>query len=70
MKFTKETKYRALRTFIQVFLSTIAGGIASLNVETDSKTLRVAICVLVASAIGTSLAAVMNMEVKENDENE
>lgn len=59
---TEETWRRTWRTFLQVFIATFAGGIAALIPDWGTPAFRVGILVLVASAIGAALGAVMNLQ--------
>ena len=64
MKFTKETAYRALRTFLQAFIPALAVGI----VEADGSITRGAIITLIVPAISAGIAAVMNLEKEDSDD--
>lgn len=61
MKFTKETAYRALRTFVQAFVATVIADLAYLaDAETIDK--RYILVTIVIPALSTAVAAVMNLE--------
>ena len=64
MKFTKETFYRAKRTFIQAVVGCIAAGLVAVatDVFNDPSTAKAVLLGFVVSAVSTGIAAVMNME--------
>lgn len=72
MKFTSESMYRAVRTFIQAFFGVLAGNMAlisALDFTMEPKTVITTVCIqILAPAISAGLAAVMNM--KSGTENE
>lgn len=70
MKFTKETLRRALRTLLQTAISYIAVNIVVVDWSADREVLNSAVIGLVVSAIAAGIAAVMNLEKKEVEENE
>lgn len=70
MRFTKETLRRALRTLIQTAISYIAVNIVVVDWSADREVLNSAVIGLVVSAIAAGIAAVMNLEKKEVEENE
>ena len=59
---TEETWRRTWRTFLQVFIATFVGGLAAVIPDWGTPAFRVGILVLVASAIGAALGAVMNLQ--------
>lgn len=59
---TEETWRRTWRTFLQVFISTVVGGIAALVPDWGTPAFKVGALVLVASAVGAALGAVMNLQ--------
>ena len=65
MKFTKETFYRALRTFFQAALGFIAASGAAVFSEDGSSGARSAVIALAGSAAAAGIAAVMNLESEE-----
>lgn len=67
MKFTKESFRRALRTFIQVVVSYILANIVVIDFTSSKEIVKSAILGLIISALSAGFAAVMNMEVKNND---
>lgn len=74
MKFTKESLNRALRTFLQAFLGMLAVNITYLSTmdwELDTKTIITTICSqILGPALSAGIAAVMNMQKKELEDNE
>lgn len=72
MKFTSESMYRAVRTFIQAFFGVLAGNMAlitALDFTMEPKTVIATICVqIIAPAISAGLAAVMNMKSSANED--
>lgn len=66
MKFTSESMYRAVRTFIQAFFGVLVGNMAlisALDFTMEPKTVITAVCVqVIAPALSAGLAAVMNMK--------
>lgn len=69
MKFTKKTLKRAYRTFIQAAVACIVVGIKVVDFSSDKETIKAALITLAVSAISAGLAAVMNLEKKELDNN-
>lgn len=59
---TPETWRRTWRTFLQVFIATVVGGIAALAPDWGTPQFKIGALVLVASAVGAALGAVMNLE--------
>lgn len=67
MKFTKETAFRTIRTFVQAFIGTV---IADLAYFADAETIdkRYIIVTIIIPAISAGLSAIMNLEEgSEND---
>ena len=62
MKFTRETTRRALRTCLQVAAGTIAANLAIVDWNSSPDVLRHALVGLLATALATGIAAVMNLE--------
>ena len=61
MRFTKETAYRTLRTFVQAFIGTVIADLAYLaDAETIDK--RYILVTLVIPALASAVSAVMNLE--------
>lgn len=67
MKFTRETAFRVIRTFIQAFIATVVADLAYFaDAETIDK--RYIIVTIVIPAIAAGISAVMNLEEgSEND---
>ncbi|MDD6728453.1 MAG: hypothetical protein PUE08_04440 [Eubacteriales bacterium] len=70
MKCTKQTVRRALRTFIQTALGYIAVNIAIVDFSAEKEILKSALIGVGVSAVSAGLSAVMNLEKKENCEND
>ena len=71
MRFTKETARRALRTFLQAFVSYIAVNIVAINFyEEDIEVLKSGLIGLAISALAAGIAAVMNLEREEISDDE
>jgi hypothetical protein len=68
-KFTKETARRALRTFLQAFLSYIAVNIVAINFTDDKDIVKSGLIGLCVSAVAAGVAAIMNLE-RPQDYNE
>ena len=62
-KFTRESAYRALRTFLQAFIPALAAGAIEAFREGGSITLG-AVIAFVLPALAAGLAAVMNREAE------
>lgn len=62
MKFTKETLYRALRTFLQVAGGYIAANLPLICFTDDFDIVKSALLGLGVTAVATGLAAAMNLE--------
>jgi Na+-translocating ferredoxin:NAD+ oxidoreductase RnfA subunit len=69
MKFTKETLYRALRTFLQAAVGYIVANVALINFNDDINLVKSTVTGLVVSALAAGLAALMNLEDNYNDKN-
>lgn len=65
MKFTKNTAKRALRTFIQAFISFILVNYTMIDVTGDRSAIKQAVIGLLISALAAGISAVMNLEGKE-----
>lgn len=65
MKFTKNTAKRALRTFIQAFISFILVNYTMIDVTGDKSAIKQAVIGLLISAVAAGISAVMNLEGKE-----
>lgn len=65
MKFTKETLYRTLRTFGQAALAYIVVHITVIDLTDADEVVKRALIGLVVSAVSAGLAAIMNLEDKE-----
>ena len=68
MKFTKESLYRAMRTFIQAMLGYVAVNVVFVDFSSSREVLKTALMGLLVSAVSAGLSAVMNLE-KGNKEN-
>ena len=69
MRFTRETLKRALRTFIQAFLAYIAVNVTFIDFGAEKAVIRSALTGLAVSAVASGLAAIMNLEGKNDDTN-
>lgn len=67
---TKETIRRAARTFLQTAIAYIAVNVAIVDFSADKAALRSALIGLCVSAVAAGLAAAMNLEKKEDADNE
>ena len=64
MSFTSETARRAMRTFFQAFVPSLAAGIV--EAVKDGGSLTVGVCItLLTPAIAAGIAAIMNREAKD-----
>ena len=70
MKVTKETLRRAFRTFLQTAIAYIAVNIAVIDFSVEKAALKSAVIGIIVSAVAAGLAAVMNLEKKEVENNE
>ncbi len=74
MKFTSESAYRAVRTFVQAFFGVLVGNmtlISALDFTMEPKTVVTTICIQIfAPAVSAGIAAVMNMSNAEEAEAE
>jgi hypothetical protein len=69
MKFTKETLNRAVRTFLQALFGYFSVNLVYVTFTDDKATLRNTIIGFIASAVSAGIAAVMNLEKEDsNDE--
>ncbi|MBQ8078147.1 MAG: hypothetical protein IJ235_07170 [Eubacterium sp.] len=62
MRFTKQTLYRAARTFLQAALSYMVVNIAAADLIQDTDTLKTTLIGLSVASVAAGLAAVMNLE--------
>lgn len=62
MKFTKETLYRALRTFLQAAGGYLVTNLVLINFTAEYDVVKSAVVGLGVSAFAAGLAAVMNLE--------
>ena len=69
MRFTKETLRRAFRTFLQTAIAYIAVNVAVVDWSADKAALKSAVIGLAVSAGAAGIAAAMNLEKRE-DEND
>jgi len=67
MIFTKETLYRALRTFIQAALAYFAVNLAVVDFSAEKAALKTVLVGLAVSSLSAGIAAVMNLEREENN---
>lgn len=70
MKCTKETLKRALKTFIQTVLAYLVINVAFVDFTQGRQALKTALTGLGVAALSAGLAAVMNLEKKEIEEDE
>ncbi|MGN1329185.1 MAG: hypothetical protein ACI4V4_05765 [Eubacterium sp.] len=70
MKCTKMTVKRAVRTFLQTALGYIAVNLVVIDFSVDKSILKSALVGLGVSAVSAGLSAVMNLEKKEDCEND
>lgn len=70
MKITENTLKRAGRTFLQAALAYIAVNLALVDFSSSREALRSALVGLAVSAIASGIAAAMNLERKETDNND
>lgn len=68
MKFTKETLYRAGRTFLQAFLSYIVINIAIVDFSSGKEVAKSGLTGLAVSAGAAGISAVMNLEKELDNE--
>mgnify|MGYP007101849300 CR=1 FL=1 len=71
MRITQNTVKRAARTFLQAVLAYIAVHLAVVDFTSGKETLKSALIGLAVSAVASGIAAAMNLERKEteNDDN-
>lgn len=67
MKFTKESFYRAFRTFVQTVIGYFAVNIALVDFMNDDEMVKSALIGLAVSAVSAGLSAVMNMQQRGDD---
>lgn len=70
MKCTKMTVKRAVRTFLQTALGYIAVNLAVVDFSAEKAILKSALTGLGVCAVSAGLSAVMNLEKKEDCEND
>ena len=70
MKITKETLFRAGRTFLQSALAYLAVNVVVIDFSDGKEAVRSAVIGLSVSAVAAGLSAVMNLERKVTDSNE
>ena len=70
MSFTKETAKRALRTFLQAAISYIVISPAFVDFTSGKEITKSGLAGLAISALAAGLAAAMNLEDKEADEDD
>ena len=68
MRFTKETLRRTLRTLLQTAISYICVNIVVVDWSADRAALKSAVIGIAVSALAAGIAAVMNLEKKEDAE--
>ena len=69
MKFTKETLYRMIRTFLQAALGYFSVNIVYISFSGDKATIKNTIIGFIIAGVSAGLAAVMNLE-KEDEQDE
>lgn len=67
MKITKNSVKRALRTFVQAAVAYFTVNIALINFDSEKNAIKSALIGLAVSTLAAGLAAVMNLEGKEDD---
>lgn len=67
MKITKNSAKRALRTFVQAAVAYFTVNIALINFDSEKNAIKSALIGLAVSTLAAGLAAVMNLEGKEDD---
>lgn len=67
MKMTRETVYRALRTFIQAALAYFAVHIAAADFSGENTAVKTVLIGLAVSSLSAGIAAVMNLEREETE---
>ncbi len=70
MKFTKETVKRMARTFLQAAVAYIVVNLVTVDFSSGKEVVKSALIGLCVSAISAGLAAVMNLEKKEAEQND
>lgn len=69
MKFTKETLYRMIRTFLQAALGYFSVNIVYISFSGDKATIKNTVIGFIIAGVSAGLAAVMNLE-KEDEQDE
>ncbi len=67
MKITKNSAKRALRTFVQAAVAYFTVNIALINFDSEKSAIKSALIGLAVSTLAAGLAAVMNLEGKEDN---
>ena len=67
MKCTQQTINKAIRTFIQTAIGYAAVNIVAIDFSASKQVLKTALVGLGVSAVSAGIAAVMNLEEKNND---
>lgn len=70
MKFTKETAKRMARTFIQAAVAYVAVNFGIVDFSSGKEVIKSALIGLGVSAVSAGIAAVMNLEEKEGEQND
>lgn len=68
MRFTKETLKRALRTFLQAAIAYVVTHVTIIDLTDADEVVKRALIGLVVAAISAGIAAAMNLEDKEKEE--
>ena len=69
MRFTTETLKRTVRTFLQAAISYIVVNAVAIDFTSGEEVVKSALLGLIVAAIAAGLAAVMNLETTNRDEN-
>lgn len=70
MKFTKETWRRVLRTFWQAFFASVVGTMALVDFSDKDALMRSVVFAVVVPALAAGLAAIMNLEQGDGQDDE
>lgn len=70
MRFTKESVKRALRTFLQAVIAYICVHVVLIDFSDQSESLKIVLIGLGVSAVAAGLSAVMNLEKKEETDDD
>lgn len=70
LKFKDDAQTRMLKTFIQAFVSTVAVEIVSVDFTGEKSVIKSALYAIAISGVAAGLSAVMNLEPKEETEDE